>query len=195
MSNLAYNIGIQAAIKEAGMFGGLGNLVSDAGRGAGQLLRSTNPWISNAVGGAVLTGGMNASIAPKGHRTDAFMKGIVPGAVGGMAWHGLTKGTESLVGAPKWRGPEGGINVHEPKTFGGRLKSHLTDIKALSGLNPNISSGAAVGNIIRHVAPTAVGMAGGNEVLKALGVPLLPPSYSDQSQAAPPQYPPQYGAY
>lgn len=179
--DLGYKVGCLAAMEKtgAGMLGNIGEVLKDVGSAGANILRSKNPWVRNALVGGGLGAGVNAITAPEGHRTESALKGIVPGAVGGAMWHGAEKGIGKIVGNPSVpMGGSGGLNITP-----GWGKS----LKALSGLDPQLTRGNAVKSLIRRSAPTIGAMAAMPTAYRALGL-----NPTQQYQEAPPDQGQQY---
>jgi hypothetical protein len=167
-----YKLGQTLAYKTAGIMGNLGELAKDVGSAGMNILKSKNPWVTNALYGAGAGASINAVMAPEGHRMNAAMKGIVPGAVGGALWHGMDKGVGRIVGSPEV--PMGAANGVMAKP--GISKS----LKALSGLDPELTRGNAAKSLARRAAPFLAATAVTPHVYEALGLNGNTPQYEDQ---------------
>jgi hypothetical protein len=160
-------------LKTAGILGNIGEIAKDVGGVGMNVLKSKNPWVTNALWGAGGTAGISALMAPEGHRMEAAAKGIVPGAIGGLAYHGLEKGMSRALGSPE-------VNMGGVMGKPGWGKS----FKALSGLDPELSRGQAMGSLARRIAPTTAALMGGPKIMSALGVNPTQQNYeSEQPQS------------
>lgn len=170
--DIGYKLGRDLAYKSAGIIDNLGELAKDVGGAGMNILKSKNPWVTNALYGAGMGAGVNALMAPEGHRMNAAMKGVVPGAVGGALWHGLDKGIGRVVGGPEVpMTGSGGLNI---KPGIGQ------SIKALSGLDPQLTRGNAAKSLARRAAPYVGASVAMPHIYDALGLNAAPPQYEDQ---------------
>jgi hypothetical protein len=170
-----YKLGQALAVKQAG----LGDLLGGVASGAGSLFKSTNPWVRNAVVGAGFNSGINALVAPQGHKMDAAARGIVPGAIGGLAYHGISRGTEHLFGAPMVPGKGVGAAPERAGIF--------RSLKGLVGKDPGVSRTLALKNLGRGAGTDIGAMVAIPHIMTGLGVNPVLPQYPEE-----PKEPEQY---